>query len=157
MERRRHRNTELLEGKTRGMPGPESVLTKQQRIAEIARQAPEMAFTSLSHHIDMDWLREAYRRTRKDGAAGIDGQTAKDYEANLEENLRSLLDRAKSGERYKAPPVRRVYIPKGDGGTRPLRIRCCKERWSWYWNPSTRRVFMSARTGFVPGSRRTRH
>lgn len=105
-----------------GIPGPESVSTKQQRIAAMARQAPEMAFTSLFHHIDMDWLHEAYRRTRKDGAAGIDGQTAKDYAANLEENLRLLLDRAKSGDRYKAPPVRRVYIPKGDGGTRPLGI-----------------------------------
>ena len=81
-----------------------------------------MAFTSLSHHIDMDWLREAYRRTRKDGATGVDGQTAKDYEVNLEENLRSLLDRAKSGERYKAPPARRAYIPKGDGGIRALGI-----------------------------------
>ena len=104
------------------MPSPESVSTKQQRIAELARQAPEMAFTSLSHHIDLDWLHEAYRRTRKDGAAGIDGQTAKEYEANLEENLRSLLNRAKSGDGYKAPPVRRVYIPKGDGGSRPLGI-----------------------------------
>jgi RNA-directed DNA polymerase len=52
---------------------------------------------------------------RKDGAAGIDGQTADDYGATPEENLRSLLDRAKSGDRYKAPPVRWVYIPKGDG------------------------------------------
>jgi RNA-directed DNA polymerase len=122
VERRGHRNTEPLEGKTMGIPSPDSVSTKQRRIAEMARQAPGMAFTSLSHHIDMDWLREAYRRTRKDGAAGIDGQTAEDYAANLEGNLRSLLDRAKSGDRYKAPPVRRVYIPKGDGGTRPLGI-----------------------------------
>jgi RNA-directed DNA polymerase len=67
---------------------------------------------SLAHHIDVDFLREAYRRTRKDGAPGVDGQTAADYEENLEENLRDLLDRFKSG-RYKAPPVRRVYIPKG--------------------------------------------
>ncbi len=52
----------------------------------------------------------------------MDGQTAADYEANLEANLRSLLDRAKSGG-YRAPPVRRVHIPKGTGGdTRPLGI-----------------------------------
>jgi len=67
---------------------------------------------SLAHHIDVDFLREAYRRTRKDGAPGVDGQTAADYEENLEENLRDLLDRFKSG-RYQAPPVRRIYIPKG--------------------------------------------
>ena len=72
--------------------------------------------------MDLEWMFEAYRRTRKDGAAGIDGQTGKDYEVNLEANLRSLLDRAKSGDRYKAPPVRRVHIPKGDGSTRPLGI-----------------------------------
>jgi group II intron reverse transcriptase/maturase len=88
----------------------------------LAKQAPEMAFTSLSHHIDIEWLREAYRRTRKDGASGADGQTAAEYEANLEANLQSLLDRAKSGA-YRAPPVRRVHIPKGDGSrTRPIGI-----------------------------------
>ena len=105
-----------------GIPSPESVSTKQQRIAEMARQAPEMVFTSLSHHIDMDWLLRSLSQDPQGWGAGIDGQTAKDYAANLEGNLRSLLDRAKSGDRYKAPPVRRVYIPKGDGGTRPLGI-----------------------------------
>jgi RNA-directed DNA polymerase len=104
-----------------GRPSLSDVSTKQQRIAEIARQVP-VALTSLSHHIDLNWLYEAYRRTRKDGAPGVDGQTAKEYERELEANLQSLLDRAKAGERYKAPPVRRVYIPKGDGSTRPLGI-----------------------------------
>jgi group II intron reverse transcriptase/maturase len=81
-----------------------------------------MVFTTLAHHIDMDFLGEAYRRTRKDGAAGVDGQTAADYAGKLEENLRSLLERFKSG-RYEAPPVRRVHIPKGDGTkTRPIGI-----------------------------------
>src|SRR5690349_3701762 len=69
----------------------------------------------------MNWLREAYRRTRKDGAPGVDGQSAEQYAVQLEDNLQSLLDRAKSG-RYRAPPVRRVHIPKGDGGTRPIGI-----------------------------------
>jgi group II intron reverse transcriptase/maturase len=75
-----------------------------------------MAFTSLAHLIDILWLHEAYHRTRKDGAAGVDGQTGKDYEANLEGNLQSLLDRAKSGT-YVAPPVRRVHIPKAGSVT----------------------------------------
>src|SRR5437016_8463084 len=66
-------------------------------------------------------MMEAYRLTRKDGAPGIDGVTAADYEANLEANLMDLLDRIKSG-RYKAPPVRRAYIPKADGSQRPLGI-----------------------------------
>jgi retron-type reverse transcriptase len=66
-------------------------------------------------------MKEAYRLTRKDGAPGIDGVTAADYEANLEANLLDLLDRIKSG-RYRAPPVRRAYIPKADGSQRPLGI-----------------------------------
>ena len=98
------------------------ISTRLQRIAELARQMPARALTNLSHHIDVEWLKEAYRRTRKDGATGVDGTTAARYAANLEENLRSLLERAKSGT-YRAPPVRRVYIPKGTGKeTRPLGI-----------------------------------
>ena len=69
----------------------------------------------------MEWMLEAYRLTRKDGAPGIDGVTAADYEATLEANLLDLLDRIKSG-RYRAPPVRRAYIPKADGSQRPLGI-----------------------------------
>ena len=113
---------ELLEGKMEGMPSPVTVSTKLQRIAELATKAPEMAFTSLAHHIDIEFLLEAYRRTRKDGATGIDGQTGRQYEENLVENLESLLNRLKSGT-YKAPPVRRTYVPKGDGTkTRPIGI-----------------------------------
>ena len=78
-------------------------------------------FTSLHHLIDGGWMREAYRLTRKDGATGIDGVTAADYEKDLEANLDDLLDRMKSS-RYFAPPVRRHYIPKADGTKRPLGI-----------------------------------
>ena len=102
-------------------PSSTSVQTKLQRIAELAKRAPEMAFTTLSHHIDIEWLREAYRRTRKDGATGVDGTTAEEYARDLEENLRSLLNRAKDGSYY-APSVRRVHIAKGDGTTRPIGI-----------------------------------
>ncbi len=79
--------------------------------------------------MDIEWLKEAYRRTRKSGAVGVDGQTAADYEQSLESNLQSLLDRAKSG-RYKAPPVRRVYIPKGGSGTetRPIGIPTLEDK-----------------------------
>jgi len=106
-----------------GKPSPKTVSTKRERIAQLAKQMPGVALTSLSHHIDIEWLKEAYRRTRKDGAVGIDGQTAEEYAANMEGNLQSLLDRAKSGEHYRAPPVRRVHIPKGDGSkTRPIGI-----------------------------------
>lgn len=100
----------------------DTISTKLRRVAELAKNAPNMSFTTLAHHIDVEWLREAYRRTRKDGATGVDGQTAEQYEEHLEDNLKSLLDRAKSGT-YRAPPVKRVHIPKGDGGsTRPIGI-----------------------------------
>lgn len=102
--------------------GSTSVSTRLQRIAELARRAPGKAFTALSNYIDLELLKEAFRRTRKDGAVGVDGQTAEEYEKNLEENLRSLLDHFKAGT-YHAPPVRRVHIPKGDGTeTRPIGI-----------------------------------
>jgi RNA-directed DNA polymerase len=105
-----------------GSPTPVPVSTRLQRIAQLAREAPERAFRSLAHHIDVEFLHEAFRRTRKDGATGVDGQTASEYEERLEENLRTLLDRFKSG-RYHAPPVRRTYVPKGDGSkTRPIGI-----------------------------------
>jgi RNA-directed DNA polymerase len=106
----------------------EEVYTRQRRIAQLARQMPGKALTSLNQHLDLAWLREAYRRTRKDGAAGVDGQTAADYERDLEGNLRSLLERTKSGT-YRAPPVRRVHIPKGSGGeTRPIGIPTLEDK-----------------------------
>lgn len=111
-----------LEGNMAGASEPDPVFTKQQRIAELAKQSPEMGFTSLAHHINLRWLYEAYLRTRPDGATGVDGQTAADYSAKLGDNLRALLERAKSGT-YRAPPVRRVHIPKGTSGdTRPIGI-----------------------------------
>lgn len=98
-----------------------SVSTKLQRIAKMAEEHPTRSFTNLAHYIDLEFLREAYRLTRKDGAPGIDGVTGREYESDLETNLQSLLDRFKSG-RYRAPDVRRVHIPKGKGKTRPLGI-----------------------------------
>jgi len=106
----------------------ELVSTRQRRIAQLAKQMPEKGLTSLNQHLDLAWLREAYRRTRKDGAVGVDGRTAADYERDLEGNLRSLLERAKSGI-YRAPPVRRVHIPKGTGGeTRPIGIPTLEDK-----------------------------
>jgi group II intron reverse transcriptase/maturase len=88
-----------------------------------------MGFTSLAHLMDLDWLYQAWQRTRKNGAAGVDGQTAAEYERDLEGNLRSLLERAKSGT-YRAPPVRRVHIPKGgsDTETRPIGIPTLEDK-----------------------------
>ena len=102
-------------------PTSQTVSTKLERIAKRAREAPTMVLRTLAHHIDVEWLKEAHRRTRKDGAMGVDGISAAEYERDLENNLRSLHERAKAGT-YRAPPVRRVNIPKGDGRTRPIGI-----------------------------------
>src|SRR4051794_39749596 len=95
-----------------GALNPTNLSTNRQRIANLARTKRGTALCSLHHVIDLDWMKEAYRLTRKDGAPGIDGVTAADYEVNLEAKLLDLLDRIKSG-RYHAPPVRRAYIQGG--------------------------------------------
>lgn len=135
----------------------ESVSTKQERIARLAKQSPEMAFTSLAYLMDIDWLKEAYRRTRKDGAVGVDGMTADEYEQNLEANLQSLLDRAKSGT-YQAPPVRRVHIPKGGSTTetRPIGIPTLEDKVLqravvMLLEPVYEQDFLDCSYGFRPG------
>lgn len=134
-----------------------SVSTKQERIAALAKQSPLMAFTSLAHLMDIDWLKEAYRRTRKDGAAGVDGVTADEYEQNLEVNLQALLGRVKSGA-YRAPPVRRVHIPKGGSTTetRPIGIPTLEDKVLqravvMLLEPIYERDFMACSYGFRPG------
>jgi len=69
---------EPLEGKMQGTSRTESVSTRLQRVAKLSKEAPEMVWTTLAHHIDFELLKEAYRLTRKDGAVGVDGQTAKE-------------------------------------------------------------------------------
>ena len=129
--------------------------TKQQWIAEQAREHPERVFTSLHHLIDIEWMREAFRRTRKDGATGIDGVTATDYETELEAHLADLLDRIRSG-RYFAPPVQRRYIPKADGTQRPLGIPTFEDKVAqrailMLLEPIYETDFLPCSFGFRPG------
>lgn len=109
------------EGTMAGPLTPGTISTRLHRIAMLARRAPNMVLRSLAQHIDIELLRVAFRLTRKKGAVGVDGVTAKTYGKDLEKNLASLLNRFKSGT-YRAPPVKRVHIPKGDGKTRPIGI-----------------------------------
>jgi RNA-directed DNA polymerase len=82
MREAEHRSTESLLRNTEGALKPDSVSTKQERIAKLAAENPAMAFTSLNHYLDAEWLRYAYECTRKDGAVGVDGQTAQEYAAD---------------------------------------------------------------------------
>ena len=111
--------TFLLDRTTGETLSSPTVSTTLQRIAEQAIQYPETQFTTLAHLIDQDLLREAYRRTRKDGAPGCDGVTAAEYAEHLDENLRDLHERLQTG-RYQAPPVARTWLPKDDGSQRPI-------------------------------------
>lgn len=96
-----------------------TVSTKLQWIAETAVREPGRVFTTLAHLIDIDFLTEAFNRTRKDGAPGVDGVTAEEYAENLNANLQNLHERLRTG-RYKAPPVKRAWLDKDDGGQRPI-------------------------------------
>jgi RNA-directed DNA polymerase len=133
-----------------------NVSTKQGRIAELARIHPEASFTSLAYHIDLWWLHEAFQRTRKGGAVGVDGQTAEEYAKGLGENLKSLLEKAKSGT-YFAPPVKRVHIPKGTGSeTRPIGVPSFEDKVlqravQMVLEPLYEQEFLDCSYGFRPG------
>jgi group II intron reverse transcriptase/maturase len=134
---------------------PANLLTKWFWIVALARRKLGAVLFSLNHVIDFEWMREAYIRTRKDGATGIDGVTAEGYETNLEANLRDLLERIKSG-RYKAPPVRRTYIPKADGSQRPLGIpsfedKVAQRAVAMILEAVYEQDFLSCSYGFRPG------
>ena len=134
---------------------PTNLSTKRQWIADLAREHPDWVLTTLHHHIDLEWMLEAWRLTRKDGAPGVDGVTAADYEANLEANLLDLLERIKSG-RYVAPPVRRTHIPKADGTKRPLGIPTLEDKVAqrailMLLEPIYETDFLPCSYGFRPG------
>jgi RNA-directed DNA polymerase len=117
----------IVTGKHGGTLKPESVSTKQERIAALAKENPAMALATIGHYIDYEWVKYAYDCTRKTGAVGVDGQTGQDYAVNLEQNLCGLVDRLKSGS-YRAQPVRRHYIEKADGGKRGLGIPSIEDK-----------------------------
>ena len=139
-----------------GTLGREVISTRQCKIAELARREPKLTLTTLAHHIDAVWMREAWRRTRKDAAAGVDGVTAAHYEAELEANLTNLLERFKSG-RYRAPAVRRVHLEKpGTSKTRPIGIPTLEDKILqravlMVLEPVYEQDFLECSYGFRPG------
>lgn len=106
--------------------GSDIMSTSLLRLAALGKEYPQRCFTNLNQYLTKDLLRAAFHQTRKDGAAGVDGQTAADYRQKLEENLESLLARAKEGS-YKAPPVKRGYVPKGNS-KRPIGIPTIEDK-----------------------------
>src|SRR5262249_6633840 len=112
-------HTVLLGGQMGETSSSPTISTQLQRIAEQARGYPEMVFTTLAHLMDVDFLREAYHRTRKDSAGGMEGVTADAYAEPREETLGDLHERLRNG-RYQAPPVKRHWLSKADGSPRAI-------------------------------------
>lgn len=130
--------TRRVEG--RGEPGghpnetsqgrTQSRIALQPRLARVnaaARSAAQTRFTALLHHIDLEALGRAFDRQQRRAAAGVDGITVQAYEQNLAANLQDLHRRIHTG-RYRPSPVRRVYIPKADGGRRPLGVPTLEDK-----------------------------
>ncbi len=107
--------------------GRGSLPAKLVQVNEAARRSRQTCFTALLHHVDDEALKRAFRRQRRAASAGMDGVTVADYEQNLDGNIRDLCDRVHSG-RYRPQPVRRTYIPKADGGRRPLGIPALEDK-----------------------------
>lgn len=86
-----------------------------------------LRFTNLFCHISVENFREAFRSLDGSKAVGIDGQTKLQYGKNLEENLKSLVDRLHKGT-YRPQPKKRAYIEKSDGSQRPLAISSFEDK-----------------------------
>jgi group II intron reverse transcriptase/maturase len=104
------------------------MLSALERIGEVARKDKKVRFTTLMHHVyNLDTLRGAYFGLKRDAAPGVDGETWREYGEQLEEKLKDLSERLKRGA-YRAKPVRRVFIPKPDGGMRPLGVTTLEDK-----------------------------
>ncbi len=134
---------------------PTSVSTRQQHIAVMAKKHAGSPLTTLSHNLDQVWLREAYGRVRRDSAPGVDGQTVASYGENLAAKLTSLEARAKDGT-YRAPPAKRVHIPKNETETRPIAMPTVEDKVleraiAMLLEPVYEQEFLDCSYGFRPG------
>jgi group II intron reverse transcriptase/maturase len=106
----------------------ETAHSELERIRQAARRRKEERFTSLWHHVvDVNRLRESYYQQKRDSSPGVDGQTWKQYGEELEENLQDLTSRLRRGA-YRAKPVKRGYVPKGETGRRPIGMPTLKDK-----------------------------
>lgn len=119
--------TREIVGKRHPSPNGISFTTKIISLADRARRIKNEPLKNLIYLIDLEWLRESWKRIRKGAAFGIDQVSAKEYETNLEENLSNLLIKLKSGN-YRPLPVKRIYIPKGANEKRPLGLPTVEDK-----------------------------
>ena len=139
---------------------PEAEPTVSTKLAElVARARKEKCLTNVIQFVDEDLLHLAFRSLRKQAAPGVDGQSYEDYAANLDQNLKDVHARLTTG-RYKAPVIRRVYIPKGNGKRRPIGISTVEDRTvqkavAWVLSAVFEQDFLDCSHGFRP--RRSAH
>jgi group II intron reverse transcriptase/maturase len=101
--------------------------TDIDRLTELAKEDPKRQFFSIAHLITPEKMLAAFRNLRKEASAGVDGVTYEEYEQNAEGNIRQLHRRLKEGK-YRAQPLRRVYIPKENGKQRPISIPALEDK-----------------------------
>jgi len=121
VERREGAEGNTIKDRMRRTPSRVNMCSGLERVRERAKAEKKERFTALLHHVDVDLLRTAYYRLKRDAAPGVDGVTWGQYEQNLEDNLVDLHARVHRGA-YRAQPSRRKFIPKADGRERPLGI-----------------------------------
>jgi RNA-directed DNA polymerase len=97
------------------------------RVAWLAKANPQMVFTSLAHRIDLSLLKDSFKQLRKNESTGVDKITAKQYAADLDENLYKLYQRLCRGQ-YVASPVKRIWVDKEDGKQRPIGIPALEDK-----------------------------
>ncbi|MFQ5668766.1 MAG: group II intron reverse transcriptase/maturase, partial [Candidatus Binatia bacterium] len=123
-------------GRPEGIPRREAKVRTQSRgalppnlvrVNEAAKRDKQARFTALLHHVDVAALARAFRRLKRSASAGVDGETVSSYEEDLRCNLQDLCERVHTG-RYRPLPVRRVYIPKSDGGQRALGVPALEDK-----------------------------
>src|SRR5215471_15664222 len=118
----------LLEQNASRTPSRSDAPSALERVRQAAKKDRQLRFTALLHHIyNLETLRMAYFRLKKEAAPGVDGETWRHYGEELERNLQDLSERLKRGA-YRAKPVRRVYIPKADGRQRPLGVTALEDK-----------------------------
>ena len=156
VERRPPANGNLESQSTGRTQSRKAVSQAADRIREYARRNPKERLTALLHHITPEALEAAYRKLKREAAAGVDGEKWKDYERGLDGKLQDLWQRVQRGT-YKAVPVRRVKIPKPDGGERPLGIAALEDKIvqralvDVVLNPIYEEEFLGFSYGFRPG------
>lgn len=125
------------------------------QIAERSRKFPGEALTNLHQFIDEEYLQECFGELNKQSASGVDGESWKDYNEQRAERIPRLLAAFKQGT-YRAPHIRRVYIPKGDGKQRPLGLPTIEDKIlqmavTKVLTPLYEQEFYESSYGFRPG------